>query len=104
MELLQKRINALKREKNRLQYLAKRIGCGHDANVKHILAMGRPASCPEEHMQRWEAIEAAGPFLKVMAEKPMVYDLYYTTSDQLTGEDFLLWNYPRMWVDFMFEK
>jgi hypothetical protein len=104
MEDIQKRIDSLKREKELLQFIRKRLGRGHDANVEHILAMGRPGSCPEDHMQRWQAIEAAQPFLKILSEKPKVYDLYYTTSDKLIGEDFLLWNYPELWVEFFTEQ
>ena len=104
MEELQKRIDALKRERDILQYLQQRLGRNHSKDVAHILAMGRPSNCPEDHMQRWQAIEAAKPFLQVLEEKPKVYDLYYTTSDKLTGEDYMFWNYLPMWIDFMFTR
>ena len=52
------------------------------------------------HQQRTEHLKAMN--LLPVFEKPKVYDLYYITSDKLIGEDFVLWNYPNLWIRYKF--
>lgn len=67
--------------KNLLKMYTDQRVSGHQKRLAHVKAMGLP-----------------------LPEKPRVYDLYYTTSDKLTGEDFCLFNYPGLWIDLKFEE
>ena len=59
----------------------------------------------DSHQNRVNHVrEMAKKFVDVLEEKPKPVDLYYTTSDKLTGEDYLFWNRTDLWIEFKFAK
>lgn len=82
--MIEQKIEQLKVERKYLswllqQYTERRLS-GHRSRLEHLSKM-----------------LDAFPVAKVR-------DLYYTTSDKLTGEDNLFWNHPDLWVEYKLEN